>query len=325
MITLKEIAAELGVSVSTVSRVVTDKDRVDPEKRKLIKAALEKYNYIPNDNARGLRGKASRSIGIIVPALQSAFYTEIISAAQETAYNNSYTPVVCCGGNGHEKDMARMLKNKQIENIMCATVLPDAVEFYGRLFSKSSVVLFDTDDVVPDQLGYIGFDCFGAGKRLSEYILDLGHTRILVLSHTENSERRNGMLAAIRERGISLPDNFTVSGLTTMDAGYRVCLDRFTLPVGERPTAVLATDNSLAYAAIMAVREKSLEVPRDVSVACFDAYDPTGILTPRLTCIMQPTALIGRRAAEMLIHGKCEHLTVDVDFISGTSCRSIRA
>lgn len=323
MITLKEIAAELGVSVSTVSRVVTDKDRVDPEKRKLIKAALEKYNYIPNDNARGLRGMASRSIGIIIPTLSSAFYTSIVTAAQEVAYKHAYTAVIGCGGHGHEKNLAKLFKNKQIGKIMCASTLENAADFYGKLFDKNSVVLFDSDDAAADGIGYVGFDSFGAGKKLAEYVLSLGHKRILVLSHTTESDRRNGILAAVRERGLSLPENCVISGLSVPEAGYSLCLERFSVPADVRPTAVLATDNSLAYAAVRAVRELSLDVPRDVSVACFDAYDPTGILTPRLTCIMQKTRLIGEKAASMLINGKSEHVTFDVDFVEGTSCRAM--
>ena len=87
---------------------------------------------------------------------------------------------------------------------------------------------------------------------------------------------------------------------------------------------MLATSDFLAYSAVKAARMCGLSVPEDISVACFDACDETGILTPIFTCIMQPAELIGKLAAEMLMDGRSEHIVVNADFIEGSSCIDIK-
>ncbi len=316
MITLKEIAKELGVSVSTVSRVVTEKDRVDPEKRKLIKAALKKHNYIPNDSARGLRGMASRSIGVIVPSLSSSFYNKIISAAWDVAYKNEYTVVTCVGGD-KEKQMARFLKNKQIGKIICSSGLSDATEFYKDLFGEDAVVMIDTEAPLTNGVGNISFDAFDSAKKLANYVFELGHKDILFLAHTNKHKRLEGFLAAAEDRKIKIRDEWVRSGLGSKE-GYEVCKE--ILGRNKRPTAILATDNSLAFAAIRAARQCGLGIPKDLSVAGFDTVDETGILKPEITSIIQKTVQMGETAAKMLINGKCEHITLEADFIKGESC-----
>ena len=319
MITLKEIAAELGVSVSTVSRVVTDKDRVDPEKRKLIKAALKKYNYVPNDSARGLRGMSSRSIGIILPTLASSFYNNIVATAWDVAYENGYTVVTCAGGE-REKEVARLLKSKQIGKVICVTALADAGSFYKGLFGENSVVFMDTEAAAPAGVGNISFDALTSAQKLADYLFSLGHRDVLYLAHTNKHKRLEGFLKAAEDRGIKVKAESVFSGISSKK-GYEICKEIF----GEknRPTAVLATDNSLAFAAIRAAYDLGLSIPTDLSVAGFDALDETGILRPKLTCIMQKTSQMGEAAANMLISGKCEALTLDFDFIKGHSCQDI--
>lgn len=323
MITLKEIAAELGVSVSTVSRVLTNKDKVDPEKRKLIQEALKRHNYIPNEMARGLRGMASRSIGVIVPTLSSNYYTRIITAAQEVAQKNSYTIVTCCSNYDpeREKEAVSLLQAKQISHVMCASMLSDASAFYRKKFGDHSVVLFDCDTKPVPHVGYIRFDSFSDARRLAEYEISLGHRRFLILNHSQSLRRQDGFLQALREHHIPISPDRILSGLRKPDKGYELCLRIFSDP-DNRPTAVLAANDALAYAAIRAAYQAGLGVPKDLSVACFDACDETGILSPEPTCIMQPAARIGTLAAQMLIDGSCEHVTVDTEFHMGTSSAS---
>lgn len=323
VVTLKQIAEELGVSVSMVSRVLTDKDRVDPEKRKLIKAALAKYNYVPNEMARGLRGISTRSIAIIVPTLSSNYYTNVITAAQEVAQMNDYTFMIFCSNHDgeREKDAVNLIKNKQINKVICASVLSDAREYYKKQFDCNSVVLFDYDSAPDDSIGYISFDSFKSAKTLGAHVASFGHERYLILNHCSATHRQNGFLCALTENGIKTKDICIIPELQTPALGFKACIDVFALPENKRPTAVLATNDYLAYAAIRAIRKCGLSVPDDVSVACFDACDGTGILTPTVTGAMQPTDKIGVLAAKMLIDGKCEHIMLEAELLIGDSCK----
>lgn len=324
MVKLKEIAEELGVSVSMVSRVLTDKDRVDPEKRRLIKEALQRHNYVPNEMARGLRGFSSRSIGIIVPTLSSNYYTGIITAAQQVAMENGYTVITCCSNYSaeRERDAVTLLKNKQIDRVMCASVMDDAEVYYLQKFEKGSVVLFDYDTAPDDSIGYIHFDAYNAAARLADYLCSLGHRRFLILNHCSVSMRKDGFLETLRRNMITLPQNCVIDELWLPELGYDACIELFREVKGERPTAVLATNDFLAYSAIRAARALGLRVPEDVSVACFDAFDVTGIITPEITCIMQSTEEIGTISANMLMNCECRHVILETDFNIGSSCQS---
>ena len=323
MVTLKQIAEELGVSVSMVSRVLTDKDRVDPEKRKLIKAALEKYNYVPNEMARGLRGISSRSIAVIVPTLSSNYYTNVITAIQEVAQKNAFTVMTFCSSHDceRERDAVKLIKNKQIDKVICASILSDAREYYKKQFERNSVVLFDYDSAPDNSIGYISFDSFKSAKKLGAHVASLGHERYLILNHCSATHRQNGFLSALTENGVKADNVCIIPELRTPELSFKACMDVFALPENKRPTAVLATNDYLAYSAIRAIRKSGLSVPEDVSVACFDACDETGILTPTITSVMQPTDKIGVLAAEMLIDGKCEHIMLEAELIIGDSCK----
>jgi len=321
LVTLKQIAEELGVSVSMVSRVLTDKDRVDPEKRRLIKEALKKYNYVPNEMARGLRGISSRSFGIIVPTLASNYYTRIITAAQMAAQENYYTVVTCCshGDPEREREAVALLRNKQIDKVMCASILEDADKVYKDAFGADSVVLFDYDIKPSKAIGYITFDSYSDAYRLAKFAVEKGHKRFLILNHGINTRRGAGFEAALKDGGIPSSQTKAVSGLGIKEDTVLVC--RKLLAEKERPTCVLATSDFLAYSAVKAARMCGISVPDDLSVACFDACDETGILTPVLTCIMQPAEKIGELAATMLMDGNYGHISVKADFVVGESCK----
>lgn len=324
MVTLKQIAGELGVSVSMVSRVLTDKDRVDPEKRRLIKAALEKYNYVPNEMARGLRGISSRTFGIIIPTLSSNYYTRIITAAQKVAQENFYTVITCpCSGEPErEREAVELLRHKQVDKVMCASIMQGAGEFYRNAFGPDSAVIFDYDiQPTPEDVGYITFDAYASARRLAGYAADRGHRRFLILNHCIDTARERGFKDALCEAGVCERDITVISGLAIYKDAVSVCREAFS---GEnRPTCVLAATDFLAWRAVKAARLCGLSVPEDISVACFDACDETGILTPEFTCIMQPTERIGELAARMLMDGKVRHITVEAEFVKGNSCVDI--
>jgi len=325
LVTLKEIAAELGVSVSMISRVLTDKDRVDPEKRRLIQEALKRHNYVPNEMARGLRGILGRSIGMIVPTLESSYFTRVISGAQQTALDNGYTAFICCTelDPKREKEAAELLAAKKVGGLICSSVLADSGEFYAKLFDRCPVVFFDSDANPGTDFGRITFDNFAEARRLARYVVGLGHRDILILNHMKASERQDGFFSVLNENGIAVGDGRLFTGLSHRDDGYSICREVFESGRAH-PTAILCTNDFLAYSAVRALCDCGLRVPNDVSVACFDAFDATGILSPRLTCIMQPAVRIGELSAEMIIERRSEHIALETDFVCGDSCRKIQ-
>lgn len=319
MITLKAIAENLGVSVSTVSRVVTDKDKVDPDTRKRIKEALELYNYVPNEMARGLRGKNSKSIGIIVPTLTSNYYTRVIAGVQKVTRENAYSVVISNSEfeEDNEKSAAQLISTKQMSGLICASVIRDNLAFYKEISRTTKVVFFDSDTENNALFGHIGFDAYENAKKLANYVISLGHKNLLILNHSGNSERLAGFLSCAKSNCVvtSVYSNLLIND------GYDIA--KKVLSLKNRPTAVLSTNDSLAFAAIRAVYDLGLNVPGDISVAGFDICDETGIMSPKITSILQPAGKIGEIAANMLIKSSLSHINVDAELIIGNSCRRI--
>ena len=121
---LKEIAEYLGISVSTVSRVVNGKDRVNSVTREKINEALEKFDYHPNDMARVLRGKKSNTIGIVVSDISNNFFAKLIKGAESVAMHKGYNILVCNTDSDptKERECVKLLKSKQVSGIIMASV-----------------------------------------------------------------------------------------------------------------------------------------------------------------------------------------------------------
>ncbi len=323
---LIDIAKHLNISVSTVSRVLNGKDRVSDETRKKVLEAIEEFNYKPNELARSLRKSNSMTIGIIVPDISNEFFSLLSKGAEEVARQNGYLVILCNSDydEENEKEYLNMLLQKQVEGLIIATVCKDREYFEKILTGDIPSVFVDNLPKIRRNFNYVTIDNKKAAYDLTMHLINSGYTDIAMitgkLQETSATERLDGFKKAMTENAIRIESNFIGVGDFRAETGYKIM--KGMLDLKQKPRALLAANNNIAYGAIKAAKEKGMNIPEDLYTVCFDAIDNTGLLSIRLPSMIQPALKIGRIASDIVIkrtddkiNDVYEHIILEPDFI----------
>ncbi len=295
MATVKDVAAAVGVSVTTVSNVLNGKSNVGRINREKVLHAVKRLNYRPNRAAQAMRTGRTRAIGLVLPDLTNPFFPELAQAVENTARGLGL--VVCLvdsqGRADGEADGFALLMQHAVDGIIWCPLgarLPAKLKNLDR-----PVVLIDRP-----RPGYavVHSNYVMGGQLLAKYALRMGHRRVGLLSGPQNLEsarqRRDGFVKAYpRTIDIAWEVSVGFDGLLTPDA-IDVLKDR------RNATLIVAGNDLIAISAIRCLAELGIRVPDDVSVTGFDNVRWTDVVTPRLTTIAQPVGAIGAKAVELM-------------------------
>ena len=304
--TVADVAQRAGVSTATVSRAINRPEAVRPELRVRIEEAIRELDYFPSAAARALVTRQSRAVGAIVPTLDNAIFASGISALQRRLAHHGYTLLIAASEYdlAQEVSEARAMLSHGVEGVM----------LIGQRHEQALFDLFDRERVayvscwtysVDAPHPCIGFDNRQAARRLAEYVIDVGHRRIGVISGiTQNNDRAESRLAGVRDaidaRGLTLPDELVVEvayGITEGKEGLRL-LCRAS---GGAPTAVICGNDVLATGALLQCQAEGIAVPDELSIVGFDDLPLSAHLRPALTTLRVPATEMGTRAADYLV------------------------
>ncbi len=312
-ITIKDIARECGVGVSTVSRAMNNHPDINPETRKKIMDVIERTGFIPNNSARNLKRTDAKCIAMLVKGITNPFFSKMIEIIEDEAKRKRYALVLRhVEAQEDELDVALELeKEKRLRGIV----------FLGGMFRHSQEKLdklkvpfiFCAISVETfEQAGEVRFsniavdDCLES-KKMTEYLLDLGHRRIAFI--TENMDetigrsRMEGYWSAYVERGLEVPEDLICYVQEDVD---HYCMEngylttRKLLQSGREVTAIYAAADSLAIGACRAVLEAGLRIPEDISVVGYDGMEIGEYYNPKLTTIKQPVEEMAKEAIRLL-------------------------
>ena len=291
MATLSDIAGHLGLDESTVSRVLNNKGRVSAQTRRRVLAYAAEVNYHPNLLARGLKEQRSDTVGVLLPDITNEYYALLFKAIDASMTSAGFTSILFNTNedSAREGEFLRYFHSAQVDGLIAATSGSSA---YGQLSDSmlDRIVFVDNIPAVTRPVRYIGSDNVASSRELTEHLIARGHRRIatLVGSLAESSarERLEGFQACLRQHRLSLPASWIVKTNFLYDDGYRKAGELLASP--DRPTAVIAQNNVLAYAVIRVANELGLQVPGDLAVACFDHIDVYGFMRPVITTVLQP-------------------------------------
>ncbi len=311
VVSLKQLAAHLGLNPATVSVVLNDvPGRSIPQAtRDRIKAAAKQLNYQPSLLARSLRNRRTLTIGILVPELGDGYHTEVMSGIGDQLINAGYFYFTT--HHRHRKDLVedytRMLVGRGAQGIIAIDTLLEhpipvpvvAIAGHRRIDGVTNVVL----------------DHARAAELTLNHLHSLGHRKIAFMHgqsfSSDSDERWKEIVRVARELGIAIRPELVINldrDLTSPELGYPVVQQ---LLQGKRAfTALVAFNDISAIGAIRALQDVDLRVPADVSVIGFDDIKAAAYTLPRLTTIRQPLAEIGRIATQCLlnrIHGTSVH------------------
>ena len=307
MSTIKQVAELAGVSIGTVSHVITGSVPVSKRLRAKVQAAILELDYYPNHVARSLKTSKTRTLGIVVPDLTIPFFPRVIRGAEAAALQHRYSLIAVNSDDNaaREKELLSLLRSQRVDGILLvvaagAAPLSESHEMRG---SGVSLVFLDR---IPDRLQWdsVSVDSLAAADMGTSHLISMGHRSIAIatgsLSLRNEHERLQGYQHALRRAGIKLQDKLIWEGNFRPEDVASNCRAHLA-KARERPTAIFSTNGPTGLGVLRALRDCQLKTPGDIGFATFDELTIDDLFTPSVTAVVQPAYEIGFRAAEILI------------------------
>ena len=301
MVKLIDIAKELNVSVSTVSKALNDTGRVSEKLREKIKETAVRMHYYPNESARSLKTNSTTMIGVIMPDIANIFYGKLLKEIDKAARQRGYTVIYCdsCENLENEKDYFSILSSKNVCGMIIATTCLN--DFYDSVGAQENIVFIDSTPSKHVKKPFISIDNYAAAYTLTEHVFSKGYRDIMMISghqiDTTTEERVKGFMDCVCAHGYD-GRNRVIEGEHSYGGG-KAAMDQ--ILAGNRPRAIIADNNFLAYGALSSIRNHGLAVPNDIAIACFDSIDDFDTVFIKLTSINQPIPEIAQRAVKLIV------------------------
>jgi LacI family transcriptional regulator len=305
-VSLKDLAAELGVSVSTISRALKNSPEISEKVRVRVKELAKERNYRANPFALSLLNNSVRIIGIIVPDIVTHFYSSIISGISDVARKNGYSVIITSSYEQYEleKQCLEDLINIRVEGIMaCLSQETTDYSHFEALADRNIPLVFFDRVCLTDRFPSVVTNNAQSARQATEHLLSTGSRRVGFIGGANHLEivkqRKHGYLEALRERKIPIEKELVFCKRIDFDAGYEGACRLLSLP--RRPDAILAMTDSLAFGAMKAIKEQGLQIPRDVSLIGYTDEEHSNYVEPALTAVTHQTYRMGEVACSLLI------------------------
>jgi LacI family transcriptional regulator len=302
-VTSKDIASELGVSQSTVSRALRGDPRVAPATRARVLDAARRSNYTPNLAARSLITRRTRTVGVVVSDITNPFYPELLEILHnEFALADYRTFLINERTDAHlEQHVAELINGGAVDGLVYVSAVL-GTPLPGRGVSARPIVLLNRE-IDSTTVDAVVSDNRGGGRAVAEALVRMGHRRIALIAGPENTstsrDRELGFMEQLKSSGIPFDEQMRRVGQFSHHSGYQWCLDL--LAADTRPTAVFAANDVIAFGALDAARRIEIRVPEELSIVGFDDIDMAGWEGFSLTTVRQPLPEMARAAAHLLM------------------------
>ncbi len=305
-LSIKEVAAQAGVSVATVSRVLNSSPAVVAKTRDRVNLVITKLGYEPNRLARNLRAATSGLLLVTVPNLHNPFYGRVVEGLSRSLQENGYHMLLCETSRHALTDAnhLRLIQQRQVDGAICLDPATVHRSISEQLQDLPWVALceYDPDMSVP----YVGIDNVRAARDAVKHLIDRGHQRIGLLGYDPRfmfaRQRLAGYCEALQAAGLPLDKHLqAIAASLDFDDGAVSFAKLWEQSAASRPTAVFAVSDTLAVGALRQARRFGLSVPCDMAVVGFDDIDFASQTDPSLTTVRQPMDEMGYQAGQLLI------------------------
>ena len=320
MATLKDVASLSGVSLATVSRVLSNSAPVKESTRICVENAARQLNYTPNLAARSLRTKNSRLIGISTEGNTNYMFSHLINYIADYCFENDYGLVVANHDNDPQRE-ARIfdsMRQRGVEGMIVSLVSRRSHIIPNIIQSDIPIVIFDRY-LIFDQMAMgennfsIVLDNYEAGRLAARHLLQLGHRRIALAQGPSDFDitriRTKGFYDELADANMFLPPAYRFKGGFAFEDGQEVA--KKILALGDKgPTAVWAQNDLMAAGIECELTRGGLRVPEDISVMGMDGIELSRLTSPPISTVVQPFRDMARTAVEMLLGGCSERRAV---------------
>ncbi|GAB5378541.1 MAG: LacI family DNA-binding transcriptional regulator [Acuticoccus sp.] len=305
MATIKDVAREAGVSVTTVSATINMSAPVSAELRARVMAAVEAVGYKPSPIARNLRLGQSRLVGLLVPDIASPYASSIARSLQRALSDKGYSLFFSSTQEDFSRELAdidRMSDHRVAGLALLPTCLGE--DYAARLARHISCPAVIMDRVIAGTLYDSVADDNALGARIIvRHLVQLGHRDIAMIAGrtgiTSSDERLDGIAAALADAGLSLAPELTVTHHQSEELAIRAVQDLMSR--ARRPSAIVTINSAQVRGAVQALRSMHFRAPDDVSLIAFDDFHYSAGFDPEITSLTQDIKAIAGAAAEMLV------------------------
>lgn len=305
--TLKQIAKELNVSVSTVSKALNDSPEISEQTKIKIKEYAKLKNYKPNVIGLNLKNRKTKTIGVIIPNILNSFFAKVFSGIEKVADKKGYNVITCISNESLEKEVhtLEMLSNGTIDGFILsvseeAQKLQEYSHFSEIINDGTPIVMFDriAEGVECDK---VVVDDFDSALNSTQHLINLGCKNIALISSVDNLSvgklRAEGYLKALRDNNIPVNENIILRTDSEEDMKERI-EDVFSHKID----GIFALDENDSVSSLRMSLKKGFRIPEDISIIGFaDGILASRRLSPSLTTVSQHGIEIGEVAAKKLI------------------------
>ncbi|MDH4057542.1 MAG: LacI family transcriptional regulator [Cyclobacteriaceae bacterium] len=306
-VTIKDIARELGISPSTVSRALKDHPDISPKTKKAVNELAEKLNYQPNIVALNLRQSKTNTIGVIIPEIVHFFFSTVISGIEDVAYSAGYNVILTQSNESQEREILdiKALFNSRVDG-MLMSISRDTTNFdhIETTITKGVPIVFFDRVYANEEASKIIVDDFTGAKEATLHLIEQGYRNIAHLEGPPNldisKQRLEGYKEALKDNKIPFRKELVaICPSGTIEEGKQAT--EKLLNSKNRPDAIFATNDPAAMGSMQAIKAMGLKIPNDVAVVGFSNWFFSALMDPPLTSVDQPGFEMGQEAARLLI------------------------
>ncbi|MCL2055204.1 MAG: LacI family DNA-binding transcriptional regulator [Oscillospiraceae bacterium] len=330
-ITIKDVAKEAKVSVTTVSRVINKNTKVSSATVKKVSAAMKKLGYCSAQIGKSPRKSRSQTIMAIIPSIDNPLFGDVLRGMRAGAAEHEYEIIACVSSDSitNEQRLLSMLSNHAAEAAVILGTQLDKDKL--NELSKDFYIALCCEYVEGADVLAVTVDDSAGAYYATRNFINMGHTKIAIVStktcSSSSKEREKGYLKALKESGIEFREEYIFRG----GYNYNNGADAFNtfMSLSDSPTAVFCVSDILALGFANQAIKADIKIGVDISICGFDNIPFSGMHSPGITTIEQPGFEIGRTAVEELIYRihngvkSSRHITLNFELISRDSIRSL--
>lgn len=313
-ITMTELAHLAGVSQATVSRAINQPEKVKPEVREKIQYFIDKYKFIPNENAKTMRGIGSKILGLIVFSFSNYYYLDMIKYAEKLARKKGYSLLIMNSekNSKFELDHIKMMLARNVEGILIAPVDKQNLDF----LETTNIPFVALNDDFPGH-NYVTTSLVEGGAIACQHLIEQGHKNIGYIGGNYNTyhPKLDGIKKKLKEYNLSFKPNFfiKIDTLNLSEEDIEVVLKDKKLPC----TAYVASNDEVACLFMKKINECGYKIPEDIALVGFDNTIVSKLLN--ITSITQPTEAMVEAGIEIILNK--EHIKKTLQLSPGIEIR----
>lgn len=301
-VTIKDVAKKASVSISTVSYAINGSDRISEETRERILKVAHEMNYVANSNAKMLKQKKTKAIGIFFNSWFGPVYSELVKGIEKSTHQRGYDLIACSQYGDTNSTASKYLRDRMVDGaiILSSSLSDERIKSFAS--PDLPIVVLDRE-IQADNIYSLLIDNFGGAFAATKALIAAGNKEIYLFTGPEDSydaqKRQEGYIAALGYFNIPLDSDLLIHCDFEEKSAYQAMVS--ILESGARPTAIFSSNDEMALGIIRAAKEYAIKIPKDLKIIGFDDIQMAERLEPSLTTISHQKIEMGELAAQMLI------------------------